>query len=185
MILPIVAFGSPVLRKKCVEIHSEYSDLKLLLENMWETMYDSSGVGLAAPQINKSIRMFIIDTTLFIEDEEEEKIVKKVFINATILQEDGEEWIFNEGCLSIPEIREDISRKPTIIIKYQDENFDWQTDTFEGITARVIQHEYDHIEGVLFTDRISPLRKRMIKRKLENISKGKIEVAYRMKFPKR
>ena len=185
MILPIVAFGSPVLRKKCAEINSEYSDLKLLLENMWETMYDSSGVGLAAPQINKSIRMFIIDTTLFIEDEEEEQIVKKVFINATILQEDGEEWIFNEGCLSIPEIREDISRKPTIIIKYQDENFDWQTDTFEGITARVIQHEYDHIEGVLFTDRISPLRKRMIKRKLEDISKGKIEVAYKMNFPKR
>ena len=130
MILSIVAFGSPVLRKKCDKISQDYQKLDDLLENMWETMYDSSGVGLAAPQINKSIRMFIIDTTLFIEDEEEEKIVKKVFINATILKEDGEEWIFNEGCLSIPEIREDISRKYTIIIKYQDENFNWKTDTF-------------------------------------------------------
>jgi peptide deformylase len=151
---------------------------------MWETMYESSGVGLAAPQINKSIRLFLIDTTPFMEEGEEDKAIKKIFINATILEEEGDEWTFNEGCLSIPEIREDIQRKSIIIIKYQDENFDWNTDTFDGLTARIIQHEYDHIEGILFTDKISPLRKRMIKRKLENISKGNIEVSYRMKFPK-
>jgi len=183
MILPIVAFGSPVLRKKCNKISQDFQELDDLLENMWETMYEASGVGLAAPQINKSIRLFIIDTTLFME-EEEEKAIKKVFINATILEEEGDEWIFNEGCLSMPDLREDIKRKPIITIKYQDENFDCHTDTFDGLTARIIQHEYDHIEGILFTDKISPLRKRMIKRKLENISKGNIDVGYRMKFPK-
>jgi peptide deformylase len=151
---------------------------------MWETMYESSGVGLAAPQINKSIRLFLIDTTPFMEEGEEDKAIKKVFVNATILEEEVDEWMFNEGCLSIPDVREDIQRKPIITIKYQDEKFDWNTDTFDGVTARIIQHEYDHIEGVLFTDRISPLRKRMIKRKLENISKGNIDVGYRMKFPK-
>ena len=155
-----------------------------LLENMWETMYDSSGVGLAAPQINKAIRVFIIDTSPFMEEGEEDDSIKKTFINATILEEEGEEWIFNEGCLSIPDIREDISRKPNITIKYQDENFEWNTDSFDGLTARVIQHEYDHIDGILFTDKISPLRKRMIKGKLENISKGNIQVSYRMKFPR-
>jgi peptide deformylase len=185
MFLPIVAFGSPVLRKKCEEITPDYSELDTLLENMWETMYESSGVGLAAPQINKSIRIFLIDTAPFMEEGEEEDKIKKTFINATILEEEGEEWIFNEGCLSIPDVREDVSRKPNITIRYQDENFDWHTDTFEGITARVIQHEYDHIEGKLFIDYISPLRKRMIKRKLENISKGNINVGYRMKFPRR
>ena len=184
MILPIIAFGSPVLRKKCDEISIDYLELDVLLENMWETMYESSGVGLAAPQINKSIRLFLVDTTPFMEEEETDKAIKKIFINAIILEEEGDEWTFNEGCLSIPEIREDIQRKPIITIKYQDENFDWHTDTFDGVTARIIQHEYDHIEGILFTDKISPLRKRMIKRKLENISKGNIEVSYRMKFPK-
>ncbi|MGY8987563.1 MAG: peptide deformylase [Flavobacteriales bacterium] len=184
MFLPIVAFGSPVLRKKCEEITPDYLELDTLLENMWETMYDSSGVGLAAPQINKSIRVFIIDTAPFMEEGEEDDSIKKTFINATILEEEGEEWIFNEGCLSIPDIREDISRKPNITIKYQDENFEWNTDSFDGLTARVIQHEYDHIDGILFTDKISPLRKRMIKGKLENISKGNIQVSYRMKFPR-
>ena len=182
MILPIIAFGSSVLRKKCDEISLDYPDLDVLLENMWETMYESSGVGLAAPQINKSIRLFLIDTTPFMEEGEEDKAIKKTFINAVILDEEGDEWMFNEGCLSIPDIREDIQRKPIITIKYQDEHFDWNTDVFDGLTARVIQHEYDHIEGVLFTDKISPLRKRMIKRKLEDISKGDIEVGYRMKF---
>ena len=184
MIVPIVAFGFPVLRKKCEEITPEYPELDVLLKNMWETMYESNGVGLAAPQINKAIRVFLIDTAPFIEEEEGDAI-KKVFINAEIIEEDGEEWIFNEGCLSIPDVREDIKRNPNITIKYQDENFDWYTDVFDGLTARVIQHEYDHIEGKLFIDYISPLRKRMIKRKLENISKGNIQVGYRMKFPRR
>ena len=184
MILPIVAFGSTILRKKCKEINSDYPDLDCLLENMWETMYDSSGVGLAAPQINRAIRIFLIDTEPFMEEGEEENSIKKVFINPTILEEEGEEWSFNEGCLSIPDIREEVIRKSIITIKYQDENFEWHIDTFDGLTARVIQHEYDHIEGKLFIDYISPLRKRMIKRKLDNISKGKIEVGYRMKFPK-
>ena len=185
MILPIVAFGSPILRKKGENITAKYPELDSLLVNMWETMYEASGVGLAAPQINKSISLFLIDTTPFVNDKEEseEQIVKKVFINATILEEEGESWIFNEGCLSIPDVREDIKRKSIITIKYQDENFDWYTDTFSGLTARVIQHEYDHIEGILFTDKISPLRKRMIKSRLEKISKGSIDVGYRMKFP--
>ena len=184
MFLPIIAYGSDVLRKKCIEINSDYPDLDILLENMWETMYNSSGVGLAAPQINRAIRIFLIDTEPFMEEGEEENSIKKVFINPTILEEEGEEWSFNEGCLSIPDIREEVIRKSIITIKYQDENFEWHTDTFDGLTARVIQHEYDHIEGKLFIDYISPLRKRMIKRKLDNISKGKIEVGYRMKFPR-
>ena len=184
MFLPIVAYGSEVLRKKCKEINSDYQDLDLLIENMWQTMYESSGVGLAAPQINKDIRIFLIDTKPFMLEGEEGNSIKKVFINPTILEEEGEEWNFNEGCLSIPEIREEVKRKSIITIKYQDENFKWYTDTFDGITARVIQHEYDHIEGKLFIDYLSPLRKRMIKRKLENISKGNIEVGYRMKFPR-
>ena len=182
MFLPIVAFGSPVLRKKCEEITPDYLELDTLLENMWETMYDSSGVGLAAPQINKAIRVFIIDTAPFMEEGEEDDSIKKTFINATILEEEGEEWIFNEGCLSIPDIREDISRKPNITIKYQDENFEWNTDSFDGLTARVIQHEYDHIDGILFTDKLSALRKRMIKGKLMDISKGKVDVSYKMRF---
>ena len=182
MVLPIVAFGSPVLRIKCKDISKDFQKLDHLIENMWETMYKASGVGLAAPQINKSIRLFLIDTNPFMEEGNEDNAIKKVFINATILEEQGEPWIFNEGCLSIPDIREDIKRKSIITIKYQDENFVWHTDTYDGLTARVIQHEYDHIEGVLFTDKISPLRKRMIKGRLEKISKGRIDVAYRMKF---
>ena len=185
MFLPIVAYGSPVLRKKCDEITSDYPGLDTLLENMWETMYESSGVGLAAPQINKAIRIFLIDTSPFMEEGEEDKAIKKSFINATILEEEGDEWVFNEGCLSLPDVREDIKRKPIVTIKYQDENFDWYTETFHGLTARVVQHEYDHIEGKLFIDYISPLRKRMIKSKLENISKGNIEVGYRMRFPRK
>ena len=183
MVLPIFAFGSPVLRTKCKDISKDFQKLDYLIENMWETMYKASGVGLAAPQINQPIRLFLIDTNPFIEEAEEDNAIKKVFINATILNEEGESWMFNEGCLSIPDIREDIKRKSIITIQYQDENFDWHTDTYDGLTARVIQHEYDHIEGILFTDKISPLRKRMIKRRLENISKGNIDVSYRMQFP--
>ena len=184
MILPIVAFGAPILRKKCIDITPEYPDLETLIDNMWETMYEASGVGIAAPQINIAIRLFLVDTTPFFEDEEEteEVIVKQTFINAKIIEEKGEDWDFNEGCLSIPNIREDVTRKSTITIEYMDENFKKHTETYDGLIARVIQHEYDHVDGILFTDKISPLRKRMIKGKLIDISKGKVNAAYKMRF---
>ncbi len=190
MILPIVAYGDPVLRKKCKEIGPDYPNLKELIENMWETMYQAYGVGLAAPQVGVPIRLFMIDPTAFADDdslEEKEKEVltnlKKVFINPVIISEEGEEWAFNEGCLSIPDVREDVFRKSIITIEYQDEDFNKHTETYDGIAARVIQHEYDHIEGILFTDKLSSLKKRLIKGKLANISKGKIEAEYRMRFP--
>ena len=190
MILPIVAYGDPVLRKVAVAIDATYPDLEKLITNMKETMYNASGVGLAAPQIGKAIRLFLIDASPFAEDDnlsEEERTVLKsfnrVFINPKILEEEGEEWLFNEGCLSIPEVREDVSRQPKITIEYQDENFTIHTETLEGLAARVFQHEYDHIEGILFTDKLSTLKKRIIKKKLENISKGKISADYRMRFP--
>ena len=190
MILPIVAYGDPVLRKVAVAIDATYPDLEKLIANMKETMYNASGVGLAAPQIGKAIRLFLIDASPFAEDDnlsEEERTVLKsfnrVFINPKILEEEGEEWIFNEGCLSIPDVREDVSRQPKITIEYQDENFKVHTETLEGLAARVFQHEYDHIEGILFTDKLSTLKKRIIKKKLENISKGKISADYRMRFP--
>ncbi|MGV6831122.1 MAG: peptide deformylase [bacterium] len=190
MILPIVAYGDPVLKKKAVDIDSDYTNLKELVSNMYETMYAAYGVGLAAPQIGLPIRLFLVDTSPFAEDDvfnEEEKAqlkdFKKTFINAEILEEEGDEWVFNEGCLSIPNVREDVYRKPTITIKYQDENFETFTETYDGLIARVIQHEYDHIEGILFTDKLSSLKKRLIKGKLSNISKGKINVDYKMKFP--
>ena len=190
MILPIVAYGDPVLRKVSKEIDQEYRDLKQLIEHMWETMYGSHGVGLAAPQIGKAIRLFVIDAAPFAEDEdlsqEEQnqlKAAKMVFINAKIIEESGVEWSFNEGCLSIPDVREEVMRKSTITMEYQDENFVKKTEVFDGVLARVIQHEYDHIEGILFTDKLSPLKKRMLKGKLSNISKGKIQVDYKMRFP--
>jgi peptide deformylase len=190
MILPIVAYGDPVLRKVAVAIDAAYPDLEKLIANMKETMYNASGVGLAAPQIGKAIRLFLIDASPFSEDddlsEEERTLLKsfnRVFINPKILEEEGEEWIFNEGCLSIPDVREDVSRQPKITIEYQDENFTVHTETLEGLAARVFQHEYDHIEGILFTDKLSTLKKRIIKKKLENISKGKISADYRMRFP--
>jgi len=190
MILPIVAYGDPVLRKVSKEIDQEYRDLKQLIEHMWETMYGSHGVGLAAPQIGKAIRLFVIDAAPFAEDEdlsqEEQsqlKAAKMVFINAKIIEESGEEWSFNEGCLSIPDVREEVMRKSTITVEYQDENFIKKTEVFDGVLVRVIQHEYDHIEGILFTDKLSPLKKRMLKGKLSNISKGKIQVDYKMRFP--
>lgn len=190
MVLPIVAYGDPVLRKKAKEVTEDYPNLKELIENMKETMHKAYGVGLAAPQIGLPIRIFMIDTSPFAEDEELEeeekeqlKELKKVFINAKILEEEGDEWAFNEGCLSIPDIREDVFRKPEITIEYYDENFEKHTETYSGLAARVIQHEYDHIEGILFTDKLSSLKKRLIKSKLKNISKGKITVDYRMRFP--
>ena len=190
MILPIVAYGDTVLRKKSKEIEKDYPKLTELIANMWETMYNASGVGLAAPQIGLPIRLFVVDTGPFSEDEdldEAERLAlkdfKKVFINAMMVEETGTNWSFNEGCLSIPDIREDVSRKDTIRLQYMDENFKAHDEVFEGLLARVIQHEYDHIEGVLFTDKLSSLKRRLLKGKLTNISKGKVEVEYKMKFP--
>ena len=183
MILPIVAFGTPVLKQKAKNIDKDYEGLAELIDNMFQTMHEASGVGLAAPQIGKSIRLFIVDASPFEEDDSELKNFQQVFVNPEILEEKGEEWVFNEGCLSIPNIREDVSRKPKIRIRYQDEHFDTFEEEFEGIAARIIQHEYDHIEGILFTDYLSPLKKRLLKRKLNDISKGNIQVDYRMNFP--
>ena len=190
MILPIVAYGDPVLRKVGQDIDKTYPDLKGLISNMWDTMYNAKGVGLAAPQIGLAIRLFLIDTSPFSDDEDlaeaEQKRLegfKKVFINAKIEEETGKEWAFNEGCLSIPEVREDIVRKDTVTITYLDENFSPRTETYDGLLARVIQHEYDHIEGILFTDKLSSLKKRLLKGRLGNISKGKIKIDYRMRFP--
>lgn len=190
MILPIVAYGAPVLKKEAVEISNEYPNLDQLIENMWETMYASNGVGLAAPQIGLSIRLFVIDAAPFSEDEELDeaevtllKTFKKAFINPTIIEEDGPIWEFNEGCLSIPDVREDVSRHERIRIHYWDEQFKEQELVLTGLAARVVQHEYDHIEGVLFTDHLSPLKRRLIKNKLTAISKGLISVDYPMKFP--
>jgi peptide deformylase len=190
MILPIIAYGDAVLRKKAEKITKNFQNLDTLIENMYETMYEACGVGLAASQIGLPIRVFLVDTepfseddTLSVEEQEQLKDFKRVFINAKIIEEVGDEWVFNEGCLSIPTIREDVLRKPQIKIEYQDENFKTHTEEFTGLLARVIQHEYDHIEGVLFTDKISSFKKRLIKGKLSNISKGKINVEYKMRFP--
>lgn len=192
MILPIVAYGNPVLKRVADEITSDYPDLSELIENMWETMYAAHGVGLAAPQIGLSIRLFVIDASLFVDEEEmdQEEIdtlndLKKVFINPIIEEEQGELWSFNEGCLSIPDVREDVSRKEEIVVSYVDENFTPQQLKLKGLAARVVQHEYDHIQGVLFTDHLSPLKKRLIKKRLTSISKGSVSVEYRMKFPKK
>ena len=190
MILPIFAYGEPVLRKKGAVIDKDYPKFDELLENMFETMYEASGIGLAAPQIGHPIRLFLVDASPFADDEdlsEEERAslenFKKVFINAQIVDEVGDEWAFNEGCLSIPDVREDVFRQSDVIIEYQDENFEKHKETFTGMAARIIQHEYDHIEGILFTDKLSPLKKRLIKTKLSNISKGKVSIDYRMRFP--
>jgi peptide deformylase len=184
MKLPIVAYGDPVLRKKAIDVDpAAQPDIKKLVDDMFETMYTARGVGLAAPQVGLSVRLFVIDATPFDDDEPELKDFKKVFINAQILEENGEEWAFNEGCLSIPEIREDVYRKPVIRMSYLDENLQQHEETFKGLAARVIQHEYDHIEGKLFTDKLSPLRKRMLEKKLNDISRGMIKADYKMKFP--
>lgn len=190
MILPIVAYGDPVLKKEAEEIDQHYEGLSELISNMFETMYAASGVGLAAPQIGKSIRLFVIDASPFADEEDEPdpkakglENFKKVFINPIIEDESGEEWAFQEGCLSIPKIREDVYRKERILLTYYDENFEFHEEEFDGYAARVIQHEYDHIEGILFTDHLSPLKKKLLTKKLQNISKGEIDVDYRMAFP--
>ena len=192
MILPIVAYGSPVLRKIAVDITPEYEGLEKFLADMWETMYNSNGVGLAAPQINKSIRIFTMDSEQIFKNDEDGDTdeyadkpgFKGTFINPHIVELDGEQWKYNEGCLSIPRVREDIMRHETVTLSYVDENFLPHTKTFNGITARIILHEYDHLEGKLFIDYIKPLKRTLIKRKLDDISKGKIKVDYRMVFPK-
>ncbi|MEO5991169.1 MAG: peptide deformylase [Ferruginibacter sp.] len=192
MILPIVAYGSPVLRKKCEDISPDYPELKKLIDDMWETMYNSNGVGLAAPQINRAVRIFVMDSEqIFADQEDDEKDeypdgpgYKGLFINAHIVELEGDEWSYNEGCLSIPKVREDVLRKQSVTLEYVDENFEEQTKTFFGLTARIILHEYDHIEGKLFIDYIKPLKKTLLRRKLDDISKGKIRVDYRMIFPK-
>jgi peptide deformylase len=195
MILPIVAYGHPVLRKVAKEIDEQYPHLDKLIEDMWETMYASNGVGLAAPQINKEIRLFVIDSAQIFnnmdENEKEEENypdapgVKQVFINAHIVEEKGKDWAYNEGCLSIPKIREDVMRAEEVTIEYEDETFKTHTKTFNGITARIILHEYDHIEGKLFIDYMSPLKRKLMKRKLDDISKGNISVDYKMTFAKK
>lgn len=189
MILPIVGYGDPVLRKEGEQINKDYPNLQDLIENMYQTMENAYGVGLAAPQIGLAIRLFVIDCSPFGEDEdlsEEErnklKVLRKTFINAQIVKEEGEEWAFNEGCLSIPNVREDVMRKPIITIEYFDENFEKQTEVYDGFAARVIQHEYDHIEGILFTDKISTLKKKLNAKRLQNIMDGKVHPDYKMKF---
>jgi peptide deformylase len=191
MILPVVAYGDPVLRKQGKEIDKDFPNLNELIENMKETMLHASGVGLAAPQVGHAIRLFIVDASPFADmedmDEEEKnylKDFKHIFINAKIIREEGEEWIFNEGCLSVPNINEDVLRKESVTLEYQDENFEKHTRNFGGLPARIILHEYDHTEGIIFTDKLSSLKKRLLKKKLNNISKGKVEVSYKMRYPK-
>lgn len=192
MILPIVAYGSPVLRKVCDDIDQDHPGLDKLMADMWETMYNSNGVGLAAPQVNVPIRLFIIDSEQIFDNQEEDEKgeypdepgYKGVFINAHILKLNGKEWAYNEGCLSIPKVREDVYRNEEITLEFVDEHFEIHTKTFNGITARIILHEYDHIEGKLFIDHIKPLKRKLIKRKLDDISRGKVKVDYRMIFTK-
>jgi len=187
MILPVIAYGDPVLKKKAEEIEENYPNLKELIDNMFETMYASNGVGIAAPQIGRSIRLFVIDASAVAEGEDGDpscEDFKRVFINPIIFEESGTEWSCEEGCLSIPRIREDVKRKPKLKIEYYDENWELYEEELEGFAARVVQHEYDHIEGILFTDRINPLRKQLLKGKLRDIQKGNISIDYRMKFYK-
>ena len=185
MTYPVTVYGDPLLRKVAKPIDKDYENLDDFIANMWETMYNSDGVGLAAPQVHKSIRLFVIDASTAAEEEPELANFKKVFINPEILERIGEEWTMNEGCLSLPEIREDVSRPETVTIKYFDENFMEHTETYSGFAARVIQHEYDHLEGKLFIDYLTPLRRRLLKSKLTNIAKGKVAPPYRIRIPKK
>lgn len=190
MVLPIIAYGDAVLKKRGADINKDYPGLDKVIANMFDTMHNAKGVGLAAPQVGLSIRLFVVDASPYAEDKEdgekekkELKDFKKVFINPSIVKEEGDKWKFNEGCLSIPSIREDVERKPSIKIKYLDENFKPHEEEYDGLRARIIQHEYDHIEGILFIDKLNPLRRSLLKRKLVEISKGLVEVNYKMKFP--
>lgn len=182
MILPIYAYGQPVLKKKCRDIDPDYPDLAALIENMWETMYHARGVGLAAPQIGKSIRLFLVDTLQLEKEEGENKGIKQAFINAEIIEEGGEPWNYEEGCLSIPKINGEVERPDRVTIRFVDEGFVERQETYTGMEARVIQHEYDHIEGKLFVDLLNPLKRRLIQRKLEAIRKGRVSADYVLKF---
>jgi peptide deformylase len=192
MVLPIVAYGAEVLRKQAAEIDAGYTGLTELITNMWETMEASNGVGLAAPQINRDIRLFVVDSSIVfanLDEEDEGKYpdapgIRQVFINAQIESLNGEPWPYNEGCLSIPKIREDVTRPSSVTMRYQDEEFNTHTQTFYGVTGRIIMHEYDHIEGKLFIDYLSPLKRRLLKGKLDDISKGRVKTDYRMIFSK-
>ena len=189
MKLPIVAYGDPILRKKTSEIEEDYPDLKQLIDNMFDTMYAANGVGLAAPQVGLPIRLFVIDASPFAEDDEDGngdpslKDFKKVFINPIIVSESGEKKGFYEGCLSIPDINEEVMRAPNVVLNYLDENFEEHEVELTGLAARVVQHEYDHLEGKLFLDKLGALKKTMLKGKLDAISKGQVRVSYKMKFP--
>jgi len=184
MILPVVIYGTPVLKKRAKEIDEDHENLDKLIENMFETMYKAEGVGLAAPQVGLSIRLFVLDASPMEEDEPSLKDFKKIFINPEIINEEGDKWMFNEGCLSLPTLREDVHRHAKIRIRYQDENFKLHDEVYEGIKARIIQHEYDHLEGILFVDRISPLRKKLLTGRLNTIKKGKVDIKYKAKFAK-
>ena len=184
MILPIYAYGHAVLKRRAEAIAPDYPDLEKLLADMWATMYNAEGIGLAAPQIGKSIRIFLVDTEQFAKEDSEEKGLKMAFINAEKIEEGGEEWAYEEGCLSIPNVSGDVDRPSQIRLKWVDENFQEHEQTFTGMDARVIQHEYDHIEGILFTEYLKPIKRRLVKRKLDNIKKGKTKAAYKMRFPK-
>jgi len=183
MVLPITAYGHPVLRKVAVEVDEDYPNLKQLIDDMFETMYTTSGVGLAAPQVNLPIRLLVMDATPFEEEDPQAKDFKRVIINPEIIEEEGDDWTFNEGCLSLPDIREDVVRKPNIRIQYYDENWEFHDEKYDSVMARIIQHEYDHLEGILFVDRVSNIRKMLLKRRLHDISKGNIDVKYKMIFP--
>lgn len=182
MIYPVCVFGDPVLRKKAEPISKDYNNLQQIIQNMYETMYNSDGVGLAAPQVGMPIRLFVVDTNTDSDDEDEAGL-KKAFINPEILEKTGDEWVMNEGCLSLPEIREDVVRPDTIKIKYYTEDFEEKIETYNGFTSRVIQHEYDHLEGVMFVDYLNILKRRILKSKLTAISKGKVQPKYRIKIP--
>lgn len=185
MILPIYTYGQPVLKKMAVEITKDYEGLAELVPNMFETMYSASGVGLAAPQIGLNVRIFVVDTIQIMDDDKKGAGIKKAFINAQIIEESGDLWAYEEGCLSIPNVRGEVERQPRIKIQYVDEQFKKHEDVYEGINARVIQHEYDHIEGILFTEKLKPLKKRLVQRKLNDIKAGKMQVDYRVKVAKR
>lgn len=189
MVFPIVAYGDPVLRKRGTDIDKNYPNLQELIDSMFETMERARGVGLAAPQIDKSIRLFVVDSIKMLEGDEEEEDnpegIREVFINPQLFDEFGKEWAYEEGCLSLPGIRENVTRFDTIKIQYYDRNFEFHEETYNGLTARVIQHEYDHIEGKLFIDHLKPLKRSLLKGKLENISRGKVSADYKMKFPKK
>ncbi|MBD79801.1 MAG: peptide deformylase [Crocinitomicaceae bacterium] len=196
MVLPIYAYGHPVLRAECEEIEENDPNLKQLIDDMYETMYSANGIGLAAPQVGKNLRLFLVDAVAYAEDYKDSKDpedqkeyatlkdFKKAFINPIIIEETGKDWAFEEGCLSIPDIRAEVKRQDTVLIEYYNENWELVEEEYDGMAARIIQHEYDHIEGVLFTDKINPVRKRLLKRKLNNILKGNIDLKYKMKFAK-